>query len=105
MSHSATAAPDASIFCAMAKPMPRAPPVTIAVRPFRSMVFMSARLKFHAIAALEPERRPRLCRCRDLEAKVLDDAADFRYLLGIALGELAGPDIERVLQSDAHIAA
>ena len=41
-SHNTTAAPEASIFCAAAKPMPRAPPVMMAVRPLRSMVFMSA---------------------------------------------------------------
>ena len=52
--HSATAAPDSSIFCAAAKPMPRAPPVTMAVRPLRSTAFMMRdrpALEVHAIAA------------------------------------------------------
>ncbi len=40
-SHNSTAAPDASMRLAMAKPMPRAPPVTIAVRFLKSMVFIS----------------------------------------------------------------
>src|SRR5580693_3780643 len=135
--------------------MPRAAPVTIARRPFRSMAFMRSRpvqfpgcgaarggaplfrdriklrvrdgpgsaahhsallhaalrpgnaalLELHAVAALEPEHRPRLAGRGDLEAEILDDAADLGHLLGVALGELARTDIKRVLEPDPHIAA
>src|ERR1700733_13221902 len=105
MSHSATEAPETSIFCAAAKPMPRAPPVTMAVRLLRSMAFIWISLEFHPIGALEPEHLPRLGRRGDLVAEILDDTADLCHLLGIARRQLARPDIERVLQPDAHIAA
>src|ERR1700745_3312200 len=91
--------------------MPRAPPVTTAVRPFRSMVFMRAAaatvafLEFDAVGAFEPERLPRLVGGGDLIAELFDDAADFCHLLGVAGGELAGPDVEAVFQADAHVAA
>src|SRR5205823_2332310 len=109
-SHNSAAAPDATMRLAMAKPMPRAPPVTMALRFFRSMVFMKAlplsRLsELHPIGAFEPERRTRFVRRGDLVAEILDDAADLGDLLGIAFGELARADIERVLKPDPHIAA
>src|SRR5437763_5796840 len=136
---------------AMAKPMPRAPPVTMALRFFRSMAFIISlsaviaseakqssvalrldcfvaepvigpatsgrtrwllamtikmpRLKLHPVGALEAELLPRFVRRGDLIAQILDDAADLGDLLGIAFGELAWADIERVLEPDAHIAA
>src|SRR6185437_4896598 len=62
-------------------------------------------LELHAIAAFEAEHLPRLRRRRDLEAQVLDDSADFRYLFGVALGEFARADIERIFQTDADVAA
>src|SRR5580658_7760535 len=112
MSHSATAAPEASIFCAAAKPMPLAPPVMIAVRPLRSMAFMRKDrrgvrccLEIHPVGTLEPQHLPGFRGRRDLVAEVLDDAADLRHLLGVAGGKFSGPDIERVFQADAHIAA
>src|SRR5215471_14430821 len=134
-SHSTTVAPDASMRLAMAKPMPRAPPVTIAARFFRSMAFMvpsahsresgnpedlcagsplprgratttcSSSLKLHPVRAFEPEQLPRLVRRRDVVTEVLDDAANLGDLLGVALGELARTDIERILQTHPHIAA
>src|SRR5262249_33642509 len=132
-SHSTTVASEASRRLAMAKPIPRAPPVTIAVRFFRSMAFIDSTahsaksgnpessgagppfagtsgkiihvfLKLHPIRALKPEHRSRLVRCRDLVAEVLDDAANLGDLLGIAFGELAWTDIERILQADTDIA-
>src|SRR4029077_7399067 len=105
MSHSPTAAPEASIFCAAAKPMPLAPPVTMAMRPLRSMAFMANGLELHPVGALEAQHLPCLGGRGDLVAELLDDAADLCHLLGIAGSELAGPDIERVLQANAHIAA
>src|SRR5271170_3586377 len=104
-------APDFAILCAMAKPIPLAPPVTMAVRPFRSMMFMCtapakpALLKLDAVGALKAEHLPRLGGRGDLEAEILDDAADFRHLLGVTLGELAGSDVERILQPHAHVAS
>src|SRR5580658_5499824 len=66
---------------------------------------MTDYLKLHAIGALEAEHLPRLGGRGDLEAEILDDAADFRHLLGVALGQLAGSDVERILKADAHVAA
>src|ERR1700744_3067735 len=95
--------------------MPRAPPVTMAMRPLRSMTFMerlprnaawfAARLEFHPVGALQSQGRAGFGRRRDLEAEILDDAADLGDLLGIAFRKLARADIERVLKSDADIAA
>src|SRR5262245_1217367 len=61
--------------------------------------------ELHPVGALEAEHRPRLGRRRDLIAEVLDDAPDLGYLLGVARSELAGRDVERVLEADTHVAA
>src|SRR4029079_14524483 len=61
--------------------------------------------KTHAIGSLEAERSAGFVPRRNLVAKLLEDAADLRHLLGIALGELARADIERILEADAHVAA
>src|SRR5262249_55015380 len=61
--------------------------------------------ELHAVGALEAEHVARFLRGRDLEAQLFGDAAYLGDLLGIALGELAGADIEAVLEADAHIAA
>src|ERR1700751_2726177 len=66
---------------------------------------MTGFLELHAVGALEPKRGPRFGRGRDLKAQFLDNAADLRHLLGIAFGELAGTDIERILEPDADVAA
>src|ERR1700730_14811180 len=84
--------------------MPRAPPVMTAVRALRSMVFTWT-MNFPARAALESEQLAGFVGRRDLTTEILDDAADFRHLLGIAFGEFARPDIKRILEPDAHIAA
>src|SRR6516225_11901023 len=62
-------------------------------------------LELHAVRALEPKRRARLGRGCDFKAQFLDNAADLRDLLGIAFGELARTDIERILKPDADVAA
>ena len=46
-------------------------------------------LELDAVGALEPEHLPRLVGRGDLVAKLLDDAPDFRHLLGVAGGEFA----------------
>ena len=48
-------------------------------------------LELHPIRPLEPERRPRFGRRRDLETQFFDNTTDLGHLLGIALGELPGP--------------
>ena len=57
------------------------------------------------VAALEVEPGARLLRGRDLERKLLDDAADLGDLLGVRFGELAARQIEAVLEADADVAA
>ena len=47
----------------------------------------------------------RLGRGRDLVTEPLDDTADLGHLLGIALGEFAAADIERILEADPDVAA
>src|SRR5258708_5873679 len=61
--------------------------------------------KLDSIGALEAQHGARLLWGRYLVAELLDDAADFRHLLGIAGGELAAADIEAVLEPDPDIAA
>src|SRR5205823_867280 len=58
-SHKTTAAPDASMRLAIAKPIPRAPPVTIAVRFLRSMVFIGSEFirSFPILEASSPSPR------------------------------------------------
>src|SRR3954471_8845828 len=63
------------------------------------------RSKIHAVAALELQDLAGLVRGRDLEAEALDDLARLHDLRRVRFGELAGPDPERVLEPDAHVAA
>src|SRR3954454_3625880 len=63
------------------------------------------RLEIHPVAALELQDLAGLVRGRDLEAEALDDLARLHDLLGVRFRELAGPDPERVLETDAHVAA
>src|SRR2546422_5577734 len=60
--------------------------------------------KLHAVGALQAQNLARLLRGGDLIAELLDQAAHLGDLLGVALGKLAAPDIEAVLETDAHVA-
>ena len=75
--------------------------------PARQLVSHTAalELKFNPVGTLEAERRACLGRRRNLETEFLDNPADLRHLLRIALGQLAGPDIERILKPDANVTA
>src|SRR5581483_3390748 len=57
------------------------------------------------VAALELQNLAGLVGGGDLEAQSLDDLAHLRHLLGVALGEAAGTQPQRVLEADAHVAA
>src|SRR5262249_28380295 len=70
-----------------------------------SEVLPAAVLEPHAFGAREAVNFARLLGRGDRIAKLLDQAAHLGSLLGIALGQLAAPDVEAVLQTDAHIAA
>src|SRR5262245_4587942 len=61
--------------------------------------------ELHPIGALEAEHLARLLRAGGFVAELGDDAADLGHLLGIAGRELAGTDIEAVLQTDSDVAA
>src|SRR5476649_2902302 len=78
-------------------------PVTASAR-LPTILFIIA-LECDPVAALELQYLPRLARAGDLERQVLEDAADTADLIGIALGELALADIDRILEPDADIAA
>ena len=47
----------------------------------------------------------RVVRCGDIESELLQNPANLADLLGIAAGEFAASDIERILEPDTHIAA
>src|SRR6185295_18415839 len=57
------------------------------------------------VAALEREDLARLIGRGDLAAEPFENLAHIPDLLGVALGELAGPDPERILHADADVAA
>src|SRR3954471_21751256 len=76
-----------------------------ASRPRFSQRAITVLLEIHPVAALELQDLAGLVRGRDLEAEALDDLARLHDLLGVRFRELAGPDLERVLETDAHVAA
>src|SRR5258707_1255253 len=57
------------------------------------------------VAALELQHGASLVRRRDLERQLLDDLADATDLLGVALGQPPGAEIDAVLEPDPDIAA
>src|SRR6202030_3070998 len=54
ISHIATFAPEAENRSAMARPMPRAAPVTIAIRPSRSIRFIASSLSLYSLGTRMP---------------------------------------------------
>jgi hypothetical protein len=64
-----------------------------------------ARTEAHIVLALELQDPAGIVRCGDFQSQLLDDATDLRHLVGIALGELALADPQRILQPYAHVAA
>src|SRR5262249_11546101 len=61
--------------------------------------------KLRPVGALEAECRPCFLRRRDLVAKLFDQAARLRDLLGIAFRKLAATNVQAVLETDAHVTA
>src|SRR5262250_1596325 len=59
----------------------------------------------HLVAALELQHGAGLVRRRDVERQLLDDLADAADLLGVALGQPPGTEIDAVLEPDPDIAA
>src|SRR5215813_9473060 len=57
------------------------------------------------VAALQLQHRAGLVRRRDVERQLLEDLADAPDLLGVALGQPPGAEIDAVLEPDAHVAA
>src|SRR6266436_6431731 len=57
------------------------------------------------VAAFQLQHLPRLGGGGDVEGELGQDAADLAHLLGIALGQASGAEIDAVLEPDAHIAA
>src|SRR6187402_367593 len=64
----------------------------------------AAPLEIHLVAALERKNLARLVGAGDLQSQSFQDLPDLLDLLGVALGELARPDPERVLHADANVA-
>src|SRR2546421_8498626 len=62
-------------------------------------------LERHIASPLELQHLARIGRRRDGEAKLFEDAARLRDLLGVGFGELAAPEPQAVFQPDAHVAA
>src|SRR5689334_25290548 len=58
----------------------------------------------HLVAALELQHGAGLIRRRDVERQLLDDLADAADLLGIALRQPPGAEIDAVLEPDPDIA-
>src|SRR5690349_14274819 len=57
------------------------------------------------VAALELQHGAGLVRSRDLERQLLDDLADAADLLGVALGQPPGAEIDAVLETDPDVSA
>src|SRR2546423_14095161 len=57
------------------------------------------------VAALERKDFARLVRAREREPEPFHDLARLLDLHGVRLGKLAGPDPQRILEADAHVAA
>src|SRR5437762_9173784 len=62
-------------------------------------------LEFYLVGTFQAEHLPGFNRCRRLEAEFFDNAAYFCDLLGIARRQFPRTDVERVFETDAHIAA
>src|SRR3974390_2254299 len=63
------------------------------------------KLEIHLVAALKRQDLARFIGRGDFEAEALDDLAHLGDLLRVGLGKLAGPEPQRVLHADTHVAA
>src|SRR5712672_1717646 len=70
-----------------------------------SIMVRTAASEGDGVAAFEREHRPRLVGCCDLEREVLDNRPDALDLVGVAFGELASADPQRILEPHPDIAS
>ena len=57
------------------------------------------------VSAFQTEHLPRLIRGGDLRAEIFDDASNLLNLFGVGSRQVSPPDKERILKSNAHVAA